>query len=172
MSQGKTTTKNIGPITKAAETGKRLTADYIQKVTSEGKFYTKAFTPEGRPFFVFCNIGDQLYGQLLAGSRDNSHINRAKSYQILAYTAIQNGITQDYPEGQVEEFFTNRQLQRLFKQHELVGKFIRIVFIGRAKNNWGGHSSKVYDVFLDKGVATKMEVLIHGTDRKLIKSTA
>jgi hypothetical protein len=136
------------------EAGERVTAGIVKS----DRFFTKAFTPEGREFFIFAEYGDELIGELLHGSRSNHAINRTVSYKVTAYSAIQGGVKYEYPEGQIEEFFANKQLQRILraaKNEGLVGKMIRIVYIGREKSGFGGHSAKVYRIFEIKGFITQ-----------------
>ena len=135
------------------EVGKTAT----QKLISSEQFYTKHFTPKGRPFFIFEEIGDFVKGILLGRARDNSHINRTKSYQIEVIEVRQHSKDLEIEDGQIEEFFINRQLQRCIKSHNLANKLVRIVFVGRVKSGFGGHSAKVYRVFVDKGIFSAKE---------------
>ena len=128
-----------------------------QRLVKSDQFFSKVFTPSGREFFIFSQIGDFVKGILGWGSRDNSHINRTKSYQIKVHEARQHGKDLYIKDGQIEEFFANRQLQRYILAHELANRCVRIVFIGRKKSGYGGHSAKVYRVFIDKGIITEME---------------
>ncbi len=124
-------------------------------------FYTKTFTPSGREFFIFREIGDFLYGKFLYGSRQNNTIKRTKSFRIECYEKKQGGVVKDGG-GEVEEFFANKQLQKIFSQNEqLVGKFIRIVYVGKSKSMWGGHFAKVYRVFQMKGVISEQETEVN-----------
>lgn len=154
------------PVAGEVEIGREST----QRLVDSDQFYTKHFTPAGREFFIFAEIGDYLKGILLGGSRDNSHINRTKSYQIKAYEARQHGIYFAYEDGRIEEFFANRQLQRFISAHELARRCVRIVFIGRQKSGWGGHSAKVYRVFIDEGTFTEMESECYEPNKRTRKS--
>jgi hypothetical protein len=128
-----------------------------QRIVKSDNFFCKSFTPQGREFFIFSQEGDFIKGILLGGARDNSHINRSKSYQISAREIRQHGQEVGIEDGRIEEFFANRQLQRYIKKHELAGKCVRIIYIGRVKSGWGGHSGKAYRVFIDKGIFTESE---------------
>ncbi len=129
---------------------------YLERIYKSGRFYTTTFTAEGRRFFSFAEIGDELEGRLLQG-RSNAHIYRTKSFRLECYSKTENGITIEYNPPVVEEFFANWQLQQIFNKNDLTQKFIRIVYIGRQKSNWGGHAAKVYRVFIQKGVMTNSE---------------
>jgi len=126
-----------------------------EKIKQHEGFYTTPKTPEGRPFFVFSEYGDYLFGKLLA-KRLNHHINRTNSYQIAVDEGKQNGKSFRVAPGQtrIEEFFANRQLQRIIVKNELVGSRIRIDYIGRLKSQFGGHAAKIYEVFKDFGAIT------------------
>ena len=136
---------------------------YTKKFITSDRFFCKTYRPDGYEFFIFSEVGDYIYGKLLHGSRDNNEIHRTKSYQIEAYETRQHKKVSKYA-GQLEEFFANRQLQKILtKNDHLVGKFIRIVYVGKLKSNWGGHASKVYRVFWDKGgLFKKQEVSVNG----------
>lgn len=132
-----------------------------QRIVNSDKFFSKVLTPSGREFFIFSEQGDYVKGILLAGARDNSHINRSKSYQIKARDIRQHGQDLGVDGVEIEEFFANRQLQRLLRK--LAGKCVRIVYIGRVKSGWGGHSAKTYRVFVDKGFFEESEEEIYET---------
>ncbi len=137
-----------------------------EKILHSGRCYSKAYTPEGREFFIFADYGDQINGKLLYGSRDNNHIGRTKSFRIETVAKTQNGVQTEPPPGTIDEFFVNRQLQAIFRQNDLVGKYIRIVYVAREKSQWGGRASKVYRVFLDKGFVQEREVEVNAKVRK------
>lgn len=147
--------KDVLGKTKAGE--QEVGGSYLERIFKSGRFYTTTFTAEGRRFFTFAEIGDELEGYLQPNVHGNSHLYRSKSFQIQCYSKTENGITIENNPPVVEEFFANWQLQQIFKRNNLVGKFVRIVFIGRQKSNWGGHAAKVYRVFLQKGVMTNSE---------------
>lgn len=129
----------------------------VQRRVNSDTFYTKTFTAEGREFFIFADIGDYLKGKLLNSRRDNSHINRTVSYCIQVEKVRRNGRDLAVKDGQIEEFFANRQLQRFIKGHQLVRKNIRIIFIGKQKSGFSGHAAKVYRVFIDDGIFQESE---------------
>ncbi len=145
--------------------GKNLTAKFIEHCQLSGKFYTRSVAQSGRPFFIFSEYGDMIAGQLVSGPHDNSHINRSRSYIIEAVEKVESGERSLHPELVREEFFANRQIHQVINQHELLGKFIRIVFIGRMKG-YKGHNSKVYEIFLEKGVLQSQEESLNGPDKQ------
>jgi hypothetical protein len=153
------------PMDGEVEVGREST----QRIVNSDKFFSKVFTPSGREFFIFSEPGDFIKGILLAGSRDNSHINRTKSHQIAAKEIRQHGQDLVLENGLVEEFFANRQLQRFFRRDKLAGKCVRIVYIGRVKSGWGGHSAKAYRVFIDKGIFEESEEEVYGSKRRKTK---
>ncbi len=134
-----------------------LGQSYIESITKSDRFYTRSFTPEGRPFFIFSDIGDQIEGYIV-GRRSNAHINRTNSYVIKCYQKIQGGTTYQYPNGIQEEFYANHQIQRVFEKNDCIGKYVRIVFVGKIKNSWTVHSTKAYRIFWEKGVVSSAEV--------------
>lgn len=133
-----------------------------QRIVKSDKFFSKSFTPQGREFFIFSEIGDFIKGILKAGSRDNSHIKRSRSYQIKAREIRQHGQDVGVEDGRIEEFFANRQVQKFFARDKLAGKCVRIIFVGREKSGFSGHSAKVYRVFVDKGTYKESEAEVYG----------
>lgn len=143
--------------TQTKDKEQELSPKYTDRFTKNDAFFTRPQTLEGKDFFIFCDYGDYIKGHILA-RRSNAHINRTNSYVIRAYEMRRAGIDYQLPaEGQVEEFFANRQLQKIFEQNEVIGKCLRIEFVGKMKSSWSKHCMKVYRVFLDKGVMTKIE---------------
>lgn len=153
------------PMDGEVEVGQKST----QRIVKSDKFFSKVFTPSGREFFIFSEIGDFIKGILKAGSRDNSHLKRSRSYQIEAREIRQHGQDLAVGDGRIEEFFANRQVQRFFARDKLAGKCVRIVFIGREKSGFSGHSTKVYRVFVDKGIYTEQESECYGSNRRKTK---
>lgn len=148
--------------TAVKEKFEELSPNFTDSFVKNDRFYSKHYTAEGKEFFIFSKINDLIEG-IIIGRRSNSHINRTNSYRIQAYSAVQNGIKIDYGrEGDIQEFFANRQLQQIFEQNEVRGKYIKIVFIGRQKVKFSGHSLKVYRVYINKGVMRDeyVEILI------------
>lgn len=157
------------PLSKPQKGEEEIGRSFTQRIVNSDQFYTKHYTPSRREFFIFSEIGDFVKGILLGGARDNSHINRTKSYQIEAREIRQHGQDLAVIDGQVEEFFANRQLQRFFTRDKLAGKCIRIIYIGRVKSGWGGHSAKIYRVFIDKGIFQESEEEVYGPRKRKTK---
>jgi len=154
------------PYSKAEEGEVEVGRSSTQTLVNSGQFYTKTFTTEGREFFIFSRICDYIKGFLGYGSTDNSHINRAKSYQMYIEKGRQHGREMDIEGTEIIEFFANRQLQRIIRAHELANRLIRIVFIGRKKSSYTTHSAKVYRVFIDKGFTKESEVVCNDKPRR------
>ena len=154
------------PYSKAGKGEVEIGRSSTQKLVTSDQFYTKTFTAEGREFFIFSQIGDYIKGFLGYGSTDNSHINRAKSYQMHLSEGRQHGREMNIESTEIIEFFANRQLQRFISAHELENRLIRIVFIGRKKSRYTTHSAKVYRVFIDKGFTREREVECNDKPRR------
>ena len=90
--------------------------------------YKKAF----QQFFIFRRHGDEVIGRLCQAQGYTGFAQ--KPYPI----ELQNGATILIP--------GNRHLQRIFKKFDLVGKWIRIVYMG---DKWlrSRHKMKIYQVF-------------------------
>jgi hypothetical protein len=151
---------------------KRIGESSLKRVIASDKFYTLdiAVTPSGREFFYFHDYGDMLKGQLL-GKRSNVNIGRSPSYRIRVEEMIRDGEEVVIFPGKepIEEFFGNNMLQRTIDKNELIGSFVRIVFIGRQKTGFG-HSAKVYDVFKITGIEHEREVRQDGSTRRYKKN--
>ena len=138
-----------------------LSTEFANKFTRSDAFYTKPKTQEGKDFFIFREIGDYIEGFIIA-RRSNHHINRTNSFVIMATEIFQNGKKEIIEKGRREEFFANRQIQKMMAFNDGIGKHLRIVFVGRMKSNFSAHHQKVYRIFWNKGVATdKWSELIH-----------
>ena len=147
------------PLDNLAKPGKNekpIGDEDLKKVTSSDAFYTTPRTPDHRNFFYFHDYGDYLKGFLLS-KRSNVHINRSSSYLIRVTDMRRDGKDEAVQEGQVEEFFGNRHVQKAIDKNELIGSLVRIVYVGRQKTGWG-HAAKIYRVFKDVGVFEEMEV--------------
>lgn len=143
-----------------------LSRNYTNKLVNDERFFTKPTTKEGRDFFIFCDYGDYIKGIILA-RRSNAHIARTNSFVMKAFEKRQGGIDYELPAaGQVEEFFANRQLQKIFEQNEVIGKCVKVVYVGKQKSTWSKHCMKVYRVFCDKGVFEKVEQPLYVKTRK------
>ena len=150
----------------------RIGESSLIRIIQSGTFYTKEIRPDGRDFFYFHEYGDFLKGQLLA-KRSNVNIGRTASYLIKVEEMRQDGedIEIDPDGDRTEEFFGNKILQRLIDKNELIGSIVRILYIGRQKNNFG-HSAKIYDVFKVSGIEKEMESRQDGSTRKYKKNRA
>jgi hypothetical protein len=87
----------------------------------------------GEEFFIFKQIGDETSGQIIGHAITN--IRRNSSYPL------------KLNDGRVIEFFANKQLHGIIRDFELVRSHVRIVYIGRNYQSWGGHAAKVYRVY-------------------------
>jgi hypothetical protein len=87
----------------------------------------------GTRFFIFREIDTEISGQIVGHAIAN--IRRNSSYPIKLES------------GEVVEFFANRQLHGIIRDFELIFSHVRIVYIGRDHNTWGGHASKIYRVY-------------------------
>jgi len=141
----------------------------LKNVLRSGTFYTKQTRSDGRDFFYFHEYSDTLKGQLLS-KHSNAHIGRGASYKIRVEQMIRDGEEVVICPGKepIEEFFGNKILQRTIDKNELIGSFVRIVFIGRQKTSHG-HSAKIYDVFKVTGIESEREVRQDGSTRKYKK---
>lgn len=157
--------------TKTIEGEVEVGAQSTKRIVNSDQFYSKHYTPEGKEFFIFVRQGDYVKGILLPGGRDNSHINRTKSWRIKVWEARQNGKKRDQY-NEIEEFFANRQVQNYIKRYELERKCVRIVFIGRKKSGFGGRSAKVYRVYVDQGVFESKESECYEPKRRKCKKPA
>lgn len=148
---------------------RRIGESSLIKVINSDTFYTKQVRPDGRDFFYFHDYGDYLKGQLL-GKRSNVNIGRGPSYLIRVEAMRRDGVDVDICPGKepVEEFFANKILQRTIEKNELIGSFVRIVYIGRQKTGFG-HSAKIYDVFKVTGISQEREAKQDGSTRKYKK---
>lgn len=147
----------------------RIGEDDLKKIIESDDFYTKdqAKTKTGTPFFFFHEYGDYLKGQLLSKQK-SIDIKRQASYRIRVEAMRQDGAEVPVVAGQVAEFPGNRQLQRVIDKNELIGSWIKIVYIGREKTRFG-HSAKIYDVFKITGISSEKESRQDGSKRKYKK---
>jgi hypothetical protein len=153
-------------VTDVKKQEQELSQNYTDKFVDNERFFTKPKTKEGRDFFIFSDYGDYIKGIILA-RRSNAHIARTNSFVIKAFEKRQGGIDYELPAaGQAEEFFANRQLQKIFEQNEVIGKCIKVVYIGKQKSTWSKHSMKIYRVFWDKGVIVPMEQPLYVKTKK------
>jgi len=111
------------------EVGKDRIDRTIQKPTFE--YYNKPSI--GVEFFIFRKIGDEITGQIIGHAITN--VRRNSSYPLKLES------------GKVIEFFANKQLHGIIRDFELIFSKVRIVYIGRNHQAWGGHSAKVYRVY-------------------------
>jgi len=87
----------------------------------------------GVEFFIFRQIDDEISGQIIGHAITN--IRRNSSYPLKLAS------------GKVVEIFANKQLHGIIRDYELVWSHVRIVYIGKNHNSWGGHAAKVYRVY-------------------------
>jgi len=126
----KTTTKyDSMPKNNEVEVGKGRIDRTIRKRTFE--YFNRPTV--GDEFFIFRNIGDQVEGHIIGHAITN--IRRNSSYPLRLES------------GQVIEFFANKQLHGIIRDFELIRSHVRIVYIGRNHQPWGGHAAKVYRVY-------------------------
>ena len=111
------------------EVGKDCIDRTISKPTFE--YYNKPSI--GVEFFIFRKIGDEITGQIIGHAITN--VRRNSSYPLKLES------------GKVIEFFANKQLHGIIRDYELVMSHVRIVYIGRNHQAWGGHAAKVYRVY-------------------------
>ena len=125
----------------AAKRFTEIKSEKIDKITKSPTFLHRPITSEGKEFFYFRKIGDNIQGFL--GRRiDNTVINRACSFIIE---------TDHGP----EEFFANKLLQQLL--FELNGEYVKIEYIGDQQTQYG-HRRKVYRVYKAAGTGKAMNV--------------
>ena len=133
------------------EAGKQIT----DKLVKAKEFYE---TPKDQneptpdPAWIARYKGDNIEGILLSGP--HTHHRRNSSYRL---QITEN--SERVQEGRVWMIFGNKQLHVIFRDNNLVGsgKRIRIEYIGRERQNWGGRPRKVYRVFVDDGKIFKKE---------------
>lgn len=113
---------------KLREVGKK-TVDQIEQ--------TRTFEPFLKP-----QVGERIHifhkkGEFIEGILGSplKNFQRSSSYPITR------------ADGTVIEFFGNRLLHQLIRKGELIGKRVRIQYIGRQATNYGGHWRKIYRVF-------------------------
>jgi len=111
------------------EIGKDLIDRTIRKRTFE--YYNNPTI--GVEFFVFREIGDEITGHIIGHAITN--IRRNSSYPLRLES------------GKVIEFFANKQLHGIIRDYALLWSRVRIVYIGRDHQIWGGHAAKVYRVY-------------------------
>ena len=143
----------------------RMGAESLGNILGSDRFYTVPKTREGKFFFIFSEYGDFIKGIILS-KHSNAHNNRTCSYRLNVWEMRRDGNDVPVEDDQVEEFYANKQLQRIIDRARLIGSIVRIVFIGRQKSNFGGHSAKVYDILKDKGTFTKKEVSINEPEQQ------
>jgi len=107
--------------------------DRIDRTVAKRTFQYFDHPSIGDEFFIFKRINDEITGQITGHSIAN--IRRNSSYPI------------KLPSGKVVEIFANKQLHGIIRDYDLVTSHVRIVYIGRNQNSWGGHSAKVYRVY-------------------------
>lgn len=125
----KTTKYDSGPQKNETEVGK----DRIDRTIRKRTFEYFDNPTVGVEFFLFRNIGDEITGQIIGHAISN--VRRNSSYPLKLES------------GKVVEFFANKQLHGIVRDYELVFAQVRIVYIGRDHNTWGGHAAKVYRVY-------------------------
>jgi len=101
----------------------------------------------GVEFFIFRHVGDEISGQIVGYSIAN--VRRNSSYPLKLSS------------GKIVEFFANRQLHGIIRDFELIFSHVRIVYIGRNHQAWGGHAAKVYRVYkIDPGIELESGPLV------------
>lgn len=116
------------------EIGKKAVDEIVRQPTFEP--FNKP--GEDRDFFIFNEIGDQLTGWL---GKKIVNLQRSSSYPIK-----QN-------DGTVIEFFGTKLLHGIIRKNDLIGKKVRIVFIGRQKMprcRWPRKIFRVYKIKWDE----------------------
>lgn len=139
----KTTKYDSAPAANETEVGKDRIDKTIAKPTFE--YYNKPSV--GVEFFIFRKIGDEITGHIIGHAITN--IRRNSSYPLKLES------------GRVIEFFANRQLHGIIRDFELIQAKVRIVYIGRDHQSWGGHAAKVYRVYIIKGGSVSGPLVQH-----------
>ena len=111
------------------EVGKSRIDETVKERTFE--YYNKPTV--GDEFFIFRKVGDEITGQICGHAISN--VRRNSSYPLKLES------------GRVIEFFANKQLHGIIREFELIFSWVRIVYIGRNHQGWGGHAAKVYRVY-------------------------
>jgi len=104
--------------------------DRIDRTIRERTFEYYDRPTVGVEFFLFREIDDEITGQIIGHAITN--IRRNSSYPL------------KLPSGKVVEIFANKQMHGIIRDFELVFSHVRIVYIGRNHQKWGGHASKVH----------------------------
>ncbi len=125
----KTTKYDSSPKKGETEVGKDRIDRTVRKRTFE--YYNNPTV--GVEFFIFRQIRDEISGQIIGHAISN--VRRNSSYPLKLES------------GKVIEFFANKQLHGIIRDFELIWSYVRIVYIGRNHQQWGGHASKVYRVY-------------------------
>jgi len=112
---------------------KEIGKDRIDRTIRKRTFQYYDRPTIGVEFYIFRKIGDEISGQIIGHAITN--IRRNSSYPLKLES------------GRVIEFFANKQLHGIIRDFELIFSHVRIVYIGRNHQNWGGHSAKVYRVY-------------------------
>jgi hypothetical protein len=129
----KTTKYDSMPKKGETEVGK----DRIDRTVRERTFQYYDNPTVGVEFFIFRDISDSITGHIIGHAISN--IRRNSSYPLKLES------------GKVIEFFANKQLHGIIRDYELIFAKVRIVYIGRNHQAWGGHAAKVYRVYKIKG---------------------
>lgn len=121
--------------------------DKADRIINERTFQYFDKPSVGEEFFIFKQIGDEISGQIIGHAITN--VRRNSSYPLKLSS------------GRVIEFFANKQLHGIIRDFELVRSFVRIVYIGRNYQSWGGHAAKVYRVYkIDKATGSESGPLV------------
>lgn len=121
------------PKSNEAEVGK----DRIDRTTRKNTFEYFNKPSVGVEYFIFRKIGDEITGHIIGHAITNVRRNSSYPFKLES--------------GKVIEFFANKQLHGIIRDFELIFSKVRIVYIGRDHQQWGGHAAKVYRVYKIKG---------------------
>lgn len=116
----------------------------IDKIVKTRQFEPEIREPINRYFHIFRFKGDSITGIL---GPPVVNFRRNTSYPI----------TKD--DSSVVEIFGNKLLHETIRKHDLIGKKIRIVYIGRQHGPWG-RPRKIYRVYVIAGVFTESETSV------------
>lgn len=99
----------------------------------------------GKGIFYFHQVGDCLFGFLLAKNKVDTTHYPFISYVMKVLEARQNGCDMIVEEDQVVEFPGNLELRVLIDDNELIGSLVKIVYKGKKGQK------KKYEVWKDTG---------------------
>ena len=160
-------------LTRPKKNEQRIGGKALKKLVESAAFYSNPRIIDGGDIFYFYKPGDFLKGFLLGRHTDTLTYYKKLLFKMKVLEMRQDGsdVEIKYPPGRIVDFPGLKYLRKIIDKNELVGKLVRIVYIGREKSGMG-HSAKVFDVFKDVGVMTEKESYQSAVTRKYKKTAS